>query len=144
MWQVQCHWLDSKHPVICSSHTNRGVNKVGLRKLDAVWLAILGNHLGGYVLRRPPIVPQWSQLLQISRVSTTLGCCQCKSLGRWPLSFTMWPKQEWPASILHKLDAAKGHSSLMRNAPRETSQGVRNLLGLPGLLQVPGAFSSSI
>ena len=38
--------------VICSSHTNRGVNKVGLRKLDAAWLAILWNHHGGYVPRR--------------------------------------------------------------------------------------------
>ena len=93
--------------VICSSHTNRGVNKVGLRKLDAAWLAMLGNHHGGCVPRRLPIVPQWSQLLHISRVSTTLGCCQCKSLDRWPLSFTMSPKQEWLASILHKLDAAK-------------------------------------
>ena len=88
--------------------------------------------------------PVKCQLLQISRVGTTLGCCQCKSLDRWPLSFTMWPKQEWPASILHKLDAAKGHSSLRRTAPTETSQGVRTLLLLHGLLQVPDTFFSFI
>lgn len=141
MWQVQRHRLHTENPIIWSSHTDWNFSQVRLRKFDVVRLAILGNHLGGYVLRRPTIVTQRSQLLQVSRVAPTLGCCQCNGLDRWPLS------NEYIClhtdTSRNKLDAAQGHSSQKRTAPREKGQGVRTLLLLACSLWHQHTSSSS-